>query len=223
MRRFALVSAAVCAGLIFASPAFPDAEGDFAAVKACLAIADARQEAALAGEESTQETQTGATPESYFAAAAADAALAAGYARTNCIGVVADPCAQAEGYSLMAEDGCIGRERDVWDALLNAAYRNELGLPPTGPDSEEMPEEEAAKPRTAEPAPDCQPVACDISANDNLRKTQRAFAAWRDASCDQNYVGSQGGRENQIEISRCHMSLTARQYFWVEYGEGFER
>ena len=135
---------------------------------------------------------------------------------------MAGPCAEAEGYSLVAEHGCIGAEAEVWDVLINASYRERLGLPPADPESEETPEEEAAKPRAAEPVPDCQPAACEISANDNLRKTQRAFAAWREAMCQQNYIESQGGRENQIEISRCHMNLTARQFIWLETGRGFE-
>jgi uncharacterized protein YecT (DUF1311 family) len=123
----------------------------------------------------------------------------------------------------MAEHGCIGAELDIWDALLNAAYRKRLGLPPPDLESDETSEQEAAKPRAAEPLPDCQPIRCEISANDNLRKTQRAFAAWRDAVCDQTYIESQGGRENQIDISRCHMNLTARQYFWIEGGLSFEK
>lgn len=229
MNRFALSCAAVCANLVPVAPAFSDAEEDaerarnVSTVKACLAIADAKQQAARASEESAEDTKTGTTPESYFAAAADYAALVAGYAHTNCIGVVADPCAEAAGYGLMAEQGCIGVESEVWDILLNSAYRAQLGLPAAAPQIEETLEEEAAEPHAAEPVPDCQPVSCDISANDNLRKAQRAFAAWRDAMCDQNYISSRGGRENQIEIGRCRMSLTARQMFWIEYGEGFER
>ena len=189
------------------------------AVKACLAIAQSKEEAAADAPEAKIETET----EAFFAAAAAEAAHASGYARENCIGIVAHPCAEAEGYSLMGEHACIGAEAEIWDALLNEAYRKPLGLPPPDPSSEETPEEEAAKPRAAEPLPDCQPIRCEISANDNLRKVQRAFAAWRDAVCEQNYIESQGGRENQIDISRCHMALTARQMFWIEYGQAFER
>jgi uncharacterized protein YecT (DUF1311 family) len=217
-----------CAVLLAAFPAMAQDDGDnsaqnISAVKACLAIAAAKEEAALAAQTDAPEVKTESSPEAYFAAAAATAALEAGYARENCIGIVAYPCAEAEGYSLMGEHACIGAELEVWDALLSAAYRENLGLPPADPESEETPEEEAAKPRAAEPVPDCMPINCEISENDNLRKTQRAFAAWREAMCEQNYIGSQGGRENQIDISRCHMNLTARQFFWIETGQSFER
>ncbi len=229
MNRITLACAAICAVLFSACPALADAEEDAArernveVVKACLAIADAREETAMAAEAAPEGEKPDTSPQAYFEAAAKGAALAAGYARENCIGAVAGPCAEAGGFSLMTEHGCIGAEGEVWDLLLDGAYREALGLPPPDPKSDETPEEEAAKQRTAEPAPDCQPVSCAASANDNLRKTQRAFAAWRDAMCDQNYISSQGGRENQIEMSRCHTSLTARQYFWIEYGESFER
>ena len=201
-----------------------EAAQSVAAVKSCLATAEAKKDAAQAAEaDAPDDTKLETKPDAYFAAVAAASMLEAGYAAENCIGIVAYPCAEAEGYSLMAEHACIGAEAEVWDVLLNASYRERLGLPPADPESEETPEEEAAKPRAAEPLPDCQPVSCEISANDNLRKTQRAFAAWRDAICEQNYIESQGGRENQIDISRCHMTLTARQFFWMEYGQSFER
>jgi uncharacterized protein YecT (DUF1311 family) len=217
-----------CALFLTGCPAMAQDEEDYsaqniAAVKACLGIAAAKEEAALAAQADAPEVKIEKSPEAYFAASAAARALEDGYAQENCIGVVAYPCAEAEGYSLMGEHGCIGAELEVWDALLSAAYRAHLGLPPADPESEETPEEEAAKPRAAEPVPDCMPINCEASANDNLRKTQRAFAAWREAMCEQNYIGSGGGRENQIDISRCHMNLTARQLFWMEGGQGFER
>ena len=217
-----------CAMFLAACPAFAQDEEDhsaqnISAVKSCLAIAAAKEEAALAAQTDAPEAKIEKSPEAYFATSAAARALEAEYAQENCIGIVAYPCAEAENYSLMAEHACIGAEEEVWDALLNASYREHLGLPPADPDSEETPEEEAAKTRAAEPVPDCQPINCEISENDNLRKTQRAFAAWREAMCEQNYIGSQGGRENQIDISRCHMNLTARQYLWIEGSQSFER
>ncbi len=230
MIRAALAAAAVFAVFLSACAAFADDEEaaeqakNIGAVKACLAVADAKEAAALAADDgSVEEDKLETSLEAFFAAAAAQAALAAGYARENCVGAVAQPCAQAEGYSLMGEHACIGSEAEVWDALLNEAYRKRLGLPEPDPKSEETPEEEAAKPRAAEPVPDCQPIRCEIGASDNLRKTQIAFAAWRDAMCGQNYIDSGGGRENQIEIASCHMTLTARQMFWIEYGQSFER
>ncbi len=220
-----IVSSIACAVFLAACPAMAQDEEDYgaqnvAAVKSCLAIAAAKEKAA---EADAPEAKTETSPETYFASSAAARAIEAGYAQENCIGMVAYPCAGADGYGLMAEHACIGAELDVWDSLLNAAYRERLGLPLPDPASEETPEEEAAKPRAAEPAPDCQPIRCEISTNDNLRKVQRAFAAWREAMCEQSYIESQGGRENQIDISRCHMNLTARQYFWMQSGQSFER
>ena len=218
------IASIVCALLLSACPAKaldePNGNEQFmATIKSCLAIAEAKEEAAFAAEKEEPETKTDTSPEALFAASAAARALAAGYERESCIGIVAGPCAEAEGYSLMGEHACIGAEAEAWHALLNASYRERLGLPPADPASEETPEDEASKPRAAESVPDCQPAACEISANDNLRKTQRAFAAWREAMCQQNYIESQGGRENQIEISRCHMNLTARQFIWLETGQ----
>jgi uncharacterized protein YecT (DUF1311 family) len=217
-----------CILLLAAAPVMAQEEEDgspayLAAVKSCLVIAAAKQEAAMAAEEETEDGKADPSPERYFAAQAAARAREAGNALENCIGIVSGPCAAEANYSLMAEHSCAGLEREIWEKLLNAAYREKLGLPPADPASEETPEEEAAKPRASEPVPDCQPVNCEISVHDNLRKTERAFAAWRDAMCDQNYISSGGGRENQIDITRCHMSLTAQQYFWLEYGQGFER
>lgn len=226
MTRF--VPSVACVLFLAACPAMAQDQEDtsaqdMAAVKSCLAIASAKEETARAAEPDAPEAKTETSPEIYFAGSSAARAIEAGYAPENCIGVVAYPCAEAGNYSLMVEHACIGAELDIWDALLNAAYRERLGLPPAGPQSEETPEEEAARPRAAEPLPDCLPIACEVSANDNLRKTQLAFAAWRDAMCDQSYIESQGGRENQIDISRCHMNLTARQMIWMEGGQGFER
>ena len=192
---------------------------DLASIKSCLAIAVAKEELAQAAEEeSADDNAPPSNPEAWFTAAAATRAKAARYAAENCIGIVAGPCAAEANYSLMGEDACIGAERETWDTLLNEAYRERLGLPPGG---EETADEDAAKPRAAEPLPDCMPMACEASAHDNLRKTQRAFAAWREAMCEQNYIESGGGRENQIDISRCHMSLTAQQVIWLQNGQAF--
>jgi uncharacterized protein YecT (DUF1311 family) len=230
MTRADFALAAAFAFLMSACPVIADDEEDAkrrrntTAVKTCLAVAAAKEEDAMSAEESSgEDASTETSPEAFFAAAAERAALSAGHARENCIGLIAFPCAEAQGHSLMAEHACIGAEAEVWDALLSEAYRKRLGLPPADPSSDETPEQEAAQPRAAEPLPECMPIGCEISANDNLRKVQRAFAAWRDAMCEQNYIESQGGRENQIDISRCHMTLSARQMFWLEYGQSFER
>ena len=192
---------------------------DLASIKSCLAIASAKEESARAAEEGApSEDAPPSSPEAWFTAAATARAEAAQYAAENCIGIVTEPCTAEAGYSATGEHACVGAEKDAWDTLLNEAWRERLGLPPGG---EETADEDAERPRAAEPLPECMPIACEISAHDNLRKTQRAFAAWREAICLQNYIESGGGRENQIDISRCHMNLTAQQVIWLQNGQAF--
>ena len=222
MTRLALIFAMplfLAAHLVVAQEAEDTSAKDLASVKSCLAIAAAKQETAQAAEEGapSEEAPT-ASAQEWFDTAASQRANAAQYAPENCIGIVSDPCAAEANYSLMGEHACIGLEAEAWSALLNEVWRERLGLPRGG---EETADEEASKPRAAEPLPECQPIACEISAHDNLRKVQRAFAAWREAMCAQNYIQSGGGRENQIDISRCHMNLTARQVIWLRDGAGF--
>ena len=52
-------------------------------------------------------------------------------------------------------------------------------------------------------------------AADNLRKTQRAWIAWRDASCRQPYLTFQGTMAGPME-TWCVMNLTALQAIWME-------
>jgi uncharacterized protein YecT (DUF1311 family) len=52
-------------------------------------------------------------------------------------------------------------------------------------------------------------------AADNLRKTQRAWIAWRDASCRQPYLTFKGAMAGPME-AWCGMNLTARQAIWME-------
>jgi uncharacterized protein YecT (DUF1311 family) len=50
---------------------------------------------------------------------------------------------------------------------------------------------------------------------DNLRKVQRAWIAFRDASCRQSSVTFQGTMAGPM-VSYCLMNLTARQAIWME-------
>lgn len=55
----------------------------------------------------------------------------------------------------------------------------------------------------------------DKEALDNLRKVQRAWIAFRDASCHQSSVTFQGTMAGPME-AYCLMNLTARQAIWME-------
>ena len=50
---------------------------------------------------------------------------------------------------------------------------------------------------------------------ENLRKTQRAWIAWRDASCRQPYLVFQGSMAGPME-AWCKLDITARQAIWME-------
>jgi uncharacterized protein YecT (DUF1311 family) len=55
----------------------------------------------------------------------------------------------------------------------------------------------------------------ESEALDNLRKVQRAWIAWRDASCRQSYLVFQGSMAGPME-AWCEMDITARQAIWME-------
>jgi uncharacterized protein YecT (DUF1311 family) len=55
----------------------------------------------------------------------------------------------------------------------------------------------------------------DKDALDNLRKVQRAWIAWRDASCRQPYLVFKGTMAGPME-AWCMLDLTARQAIWME-------
>jgi uncharacterized protein YecT (DUF1311 family) len=52
-------------------------------------------------------------------------------------------------------------------------------------------------------------------AADNLRKTQRAWIQWRDATCRQPYLTFKGSMAGPME-AWCAMNSTARQAIWME-------
>ena len=172
---------------------------DTAVVKACLDVGESRRVAAEAAEaanavspdETKMEKKTG--PEGHLEAAA----LTAAYAPESCIGVLASPCMETEEagstYGMM---DCYGRELEVWDARLNASYRERLA-PQTGPGSNAATEETEAK---------------------QLRKIQATWIPWRDATCEVLY--SDGipiyGSMAKIDAVHCNMVLTARQALWIE-------
>ena len=206
MTRIAIVSAAcafamaVSARLVAAEESPEDMLArDGAVVQACLDVAEARRVVAEAPEDSNavsrgeteKEKKTG--PEGHLEAAT----LMAGYAAESCIGVVSGPCMESEEasstYGMM---NCYGRESEVWDARLNASYREQM-TPQTGPATNAVTDEMEAR---------------------QLRKIQTAWIPWRDAMCEVLY--SEGiplhGSLGKVDGVYCIMVLTARQALWIE-------
>jgi len=198
MARIAIFSAA-CAFAMAVSASLAAAEDapedmlarDAAVVQACLDVAEARRVAAEASSgESEMEKKAG--PEGHLEAAA----LLAGYAAESCIGVVSDPCMETEEasstYGMM---NCYGREAEVWDARLNASYRERMA-PQTGPTN----------------------AVTDAMEARQLRKIQAAWIPFRDATCEVLY--SDGipiyGSLGRVDGVYCTMVLTARQALWME-------
>jgi uncharacterized protein YecT (DUF1311 family) len=204
MTRAALatLSAACALAIAVATPAAEEADTkqaaeDGAVVKACLDVAVARREAAAKAEEAKDAAADGANPKAGPEAHLDEAARVAAYAPENCIGVLAGPCMQTEeGQSTYGMLACIGRESEVWDARLNAAYRERLALP-------------------AEPGTDAANNAIETK---QLRIIQLAWIPWRDATCEDLY--SDGipihGSLGKVDGAYCYMTLTARQALWME-------
>ncbi len=114
------------------------------------------------------------------------ARAAAAFQAESCIGVAATACIQAEGNTSTAVmTDCYGSEADAWDRRLNAAYKRLL----SNGDGKDVAE--------------------------GLRKTQRAWMAWRDASCAQPSIVFKGSMASPMS-AYCRLGATARQAIWLE-------
>ena len=80
---------------------------------------------------------------------------------------------------------CHGREEAAWDTRLNAAYKKALA---SGD-------------------------GADVA--DGFRKVQRAWIAFRDASCAQPAIVFKGTMAAPV-AAYCRMDMTARQALWLE-------
>jgi uncharacterized protein YecT (DUF1311 family) len=155
-------------------------DADSAAVEACLSLAQKNQDAR--GLHEPDELTEKAGPVGRLNAARDAAPTEA----ENCIQVVATACIQAAGnLSNATYNQCYGRETDVWDARLNAAYKKLLA----DADGEDVAE--------------------------GFRKIQRAWIAYRDASCAQQWLVFKGTMANPLS-GYCRMKKTARQALWLE-------
>ncbi|MCV2880674.1 lysozyme inhibitor LprI family protein [Actibacterium sp. XHP0104] len=128
------------------------------------------------------------------------AGLPEGAAPDACIGVSANACIEAtpDGYTTVGMGICHGQELGYWDTRLNAAY-GQLRDRHQAADAE-LDQLGSAAPRRA-PA---------------LQEMQRAWIAYRDATCDyeRSYWG--GGTGGGPATVACHMRLTAGQALYLE-------
>jgi uncharacterized protein YecT (DUF1311 family) len=109
----------------------------------------------------------------------------AGHAKESCIGAVAVACVHKAG--------------NMSNATLNECYAKETTV---------WDQRLNSAYRTVL-------AKLEKEAADNLRKTQRAWITWRDASCKQPYLVFQGTMAGPME-SWCALELTARQSIWME-------
>jgi uncharacterized protein YecT (DUF1311 family) len=123
----------------------------------------------------------------------AEACFAAGGAG-DCIGQAATVCSeQPGGYTTVGLGFCLGAERDWWDARLNEVYAALMAREKKI--DAEMEEIGATVPRIAP----------------SLRDMQRAWIAFRDASCAYEYSKWGGGSGGGPAHAACAMRLTAEQ------------
>lgn len=141
-----------------------------------------------------------------FSPAATEACLAAALVDETdpaaCIGRAAEACMSENegGGSTAGMNFCMGAEADWWDARLNAAYKVLMA-------QNEVTDSEMADPGSA--APRMAPA---------LRAMQRAWIAYRDATCAYEVTWWGGGTGGGPAWASCIMDLTARQTLRLESG-----
>ena len=148
----------------------------------------------LAGSVAAQEIPFSAQLTESCLARAADPG-----AREACVGRSADACIHTpDGETTVGMGFCLGKEANVWDGRLNAAYAALMTM-------ETAVETELKAMGSAAPSP---AVA--------LRQMQRAWIAWRDAACAYEVSQWGGGTGGGPAAAECVMQLTARQALALE-------
>ena len=111
-----------------------------------------------------------------------------------CTGIVADPCQTAAGGTATeAMTGCLAREADAWEVVLNRLWprmRMRAG------------EVDAANETDA--------LGID-SATETLRTAQRTWEVYRDAACRHSYASWGRGEFRTVAHAACMLDLTARR------------
>ena len=115
----------------------------------------------------------------------------------DCIGVAANACIEATpgGYSTMGMTGCTLAEAEWWDARLNAEYQALMAS-------------ERAADAEWQPIPGMLPRPSGAEA---LRAAQRAWIAWRDATCTYEELQWWGGTGASGAGAGCRLHLTGEQ------------
>ena len=140
-------------------------------------------------------------PELPFSPAGTEACLARaqGPLREVCIGLSAAACIDTpDGYTTVGMSICLRKEMDYWDGRLIAAYQ--ALVEEDGRVDDEMAELGSA-------APPMVPA---------LREMQRAWIAFRDASCAYERTQWGGGTGGGPASVDCAMRMTARQALTLE-------
>jgi uncharacterized protein YecT (DUF1311 family) len=115
----------------------------------------------------------------------------------DCIGIAAQSCMEATpgGASNVVMTGCLAREAEWWDTRLNAEYRALMAR-------------ERASDSEWQPIPGLMPRPSGAEA---LRTAQRAWIAWRDATCTYEELQWWGGTGASGAALGCDLRLTAEQ------------
>lgn len=122
-----------------------------------------------------------------------------GYSVLDCVGQAAQACMNTPGGdTTIGMIECLQGELSYWDRRLNAAYAKRIS---------------AAKQEDAE----MNKIRSSASTlEDSLRKMQRAWISYRDASCLYEQAQWQGGTGGGPATAACHMHETARQALRLE-------
>lgn len=122
-----------------------------------------------------------------------------GVASQVCIGLSAAACINTpDGYTTAGTAACLGKELDYWDGRLNAAYAALSDIEAA---------EDAEMAEIGSSAPAMAPA---------LQEMQRAWIAFRDASCFYEMTQWGGGTGGGPASNQCAMELTALQTMTLE-------
>lgn len=123
--------------------------------------------------------------------------ISSGQPVEGCVGASAEACVYANGYATVVESACYSLEADWWDARLNAIYNDAL------PSLREQDQAEGGG------AP---------SRADALRDMQRAWIAYRDATCSFEASLWGNGTGAGTAYNACLMRETAAQALYLQNG-----
>ena len=122
-----------------------------------------------------------------------------GHAVLDCVGRAAAACMMTPGGdTTIGMMECLDGEREYWDARLNAAYTERMSI---------------AKEQDAEMR---QLGSAAASIEEKLLAMQRAWIAFRNASCLYEQAQWMGGTGGGPATAACHMHETARQTLKLE-------